>query len=149
MHRGGPDDRLGGQRHARRAEDEWSGLRAAESAVEGDQLFERAALVERGVIEAADHDVGDVRESIRALQVPCRRRRERSQRIVAVDPTLVEVVGAGRAEDDRTVFGRANEQPADVGVLTHARKQLGVTLVDLLEREPSLFLHEIDESEVA
>ena len=131
------------------AEDEWSGLRATESAVEGDQLLERAALVELGVIEAADHDVGDVRESIRALQVPGRRRRERGQGIVTIDATLVEVVGARRAEDDRPVFGRANEQPADVGVLTQARKQLGVTLVDLFERQPSLFLHQIDESEVA
>ena len=86
---------------------------------------ERATLVERGVIEAADHDVGDVRESIRALQVPCRRRRERSQGIVTIDATLIEVVGAGRAEDDRPVFGRANQQPADVGVLTQARSSRG------------------------
>ena len=78
-------------------EDEGSGLRAPEAAVEGDQLLERAALVELGVVEAADHDVGDVREAVGAQQVPRRGRRERGQRIVALDAALVEVVGARRA----------------------------------------------------
>jgi hypothetical protein len=52
-----------------RGQDEAARLRPAEAAVEGDQLLERAGFVERRVIEAADHDVGDVREGVRAPQV--------------------------------------------------------------------------------
>jgi hypothetical protein len=37
--------------------------------VERDQLLERAALVERRVVEAADRDVGHVREAVAAPQV--------------------------------------------------------------------------------
>jgi hypothetical protein len=37
--------------------------------VEGDQLLERAALVEGGVVEAADHDVRNVLEAVGAEQV--------------------------------------------------------------------------------
>jgi len=41
-------------------------LRSAEAAVERDQLLERAPLLQLGVIEAADHDVRDVLEPVRA-----------------------------------------------------------------------------------
>ena len=68
------DDRLVGQRQALRVEDERARLRPAEAAVEGDQLLEGAALVELGVVEAADHDVGDVREAVGAQQVARRGR---------------------------------------------------------------------------
>jgi hypothetical protein len=37
--------------------------------VERDQLFECAALFEVGVVEAVDHDVGDMLESVGAPQV--------------------------------------------------------------------------------
>ena len=39
-------------------------------AVERDQLLERAALLGDRVVEAVDHDVGDVREAVGAEQVP-------------------------------------------------------------------------------
>ena len=67
-------------------EDERPRLRAAEAAVEGDQLLERAALVELGVVEAADHDVGDVLEAVGAKQVLRRGRREGRQRVLALEP---------------------------------------------------------------
>ena len=47
------------------------------------------------------------------------------------------------------MLGRADEQPADVRVLAQRGQQLGVALVDLLEREPAALLHQIDEAEVA
>ena len=50
-------------------EDERPGLRPADAAVEGDQLLEGAAGLERRVVEAADHDVRDVREAVGAEQV--------------------------------------------------------------------------------
>ena len=53
--------------------------RPADAAVEGDQLLEGAALVELGVVEAADHDVGDVLEAVGAQQVLWRVRRERAR----------------------------------------------------------------------
>src|SRR5262245_16153092 len=61
---GGADDRLGWERQRRRVEDEGPRLRAAQTAVEGDELLEGAALVELRVVEAADHDVGHVREAV-------------------------------------------------------------------------------------
>ena len=88
----------------RRVEDERPRLRAAEPAVEADQLLERAALVERRVVEAADHDVGDVREAVGAQQVLRRALGENGgERILALDAALVELVGAvaGRARPRR------------------------------------------------
>ena len=48
--------------------------RLAHPAVERDQLLERAALVKLGVVEAVDHDVGDVGEAVRAPEMAGRRR---------------------------------------------------------------------------
>jgi hypothetical protein len=117
MYRLGPDDRFGGHRQVARAEDEAARLRATEPAVEGDQLLERAALVQRRVVEAAHHDVGDVREAVGAPQVPRGRGRERRERIVALDAIVVEPAGAVAAEHHRAVLGRAHHDPADVRVL--------------------------------
>ena len=88
-----------------RVQDERPRLEAAEAAVEGDQLLERAALVELGVVEAADHDVGDVLEAVGAQQVSRRGGRERSERVLALDPAVGEVVGTARAERDGPVLG--------------------------------------------
>jgi hypothetical protein len=85
-------------------EDERPCLQAAHSAVERDQLLEGAALVEHRVVEAPDHDVGDVLEAVGARQVLRRRGRERGQRIVAVDAALGEVVRACRPEDHRAAL---------------------------------------------
>ena len=60
-----------------------------------------------------------------------------------------QVVGAAGAERDRPVLGRADEQPADVGVLAQGGHELRVPLLDLLERQPAALLHQVDEPEVA
>ena len=130
-------------------EDERPRLEAAHAAVEGDQLLEGAAFVEVGVVEAADHDVADVLEAVGAQQVLRRVGREMGERVVAVDAALREVVGAVGAERDGAVLGGADEQPADVRVAAERRDQLGVTLVDLLERQSAALLHQVDEPEVA
>ena len=65
----GTDDRLVGNGQFDRVQDERPGLRAAEPAVERDQLFECAALFEVGVVEAVDHDVGDMLECVGARRV--------------------------------------------------------------------------------
>ena len=133
----------------RRVQDERARLEAADAAVERDQLLERAALVELGVVEAADHDVGDVLEAVGAQEVLRRGRRERRERVLALDAAVREVVGAAGAERDRAVLGRAHEQPADVRVRAERGKQLRVPRVDLLERQPAALLHQVDEPEVA
>ena len=91
----------GGRREPRRIQDEGLGLRAAEPAVEADQLLERAALVQDRVVEAPDHEVGDVREAARAQQVGRRRGRERGQRVLPHDPVGLEVALARRAPAPR------------------------------------------------
>ena len=96
-----------GHLEVRGVEDERPGLEAAHAAVEGDQLLEGAALVEVGVVEAADHDVADVLEAVGAQQVLRRVRREVGERVLAVDATLREVVGAVGAERDGAVLARS------------------------------------------
>ena len=86
MHAGCTDDRLIGNRQLDWVQDERPGLRAAEPAVEGDQLLERAALFEVRVVEAVDHDVGDMLESVRAPQVRGCSRGEGRERVLSLDP---------------------------------------------------------------
>ena len=78
-------------------QDERLGLRAAEAAVERDQLLERAARFEVRVVERADHQVGDVREAVRPQQMPARVRRERRKRILTVDAAVGKVARPARA----------------------------------------------------
>ena len=94
--------------------------------MERDQLLERAALVEHRVVEAPDHDVRDVLEAVRAQEVAPGVRRERGERILADDTPVGQVAGALRAERDRAVALRADEEPADVRVLTQRRDELGM-----------------------
>ena len=74
---------------------------------------------------------------------------ERGERVLALDAPVGEVVGAAGAERDRPVLGRADEQPADVGVLAQGGHELRVARLDLLERQPAALLHQVDEPEVA
>ena len=69
VHGGCAEDRPLGHLEVGGVEDERPGLEAADAAVEGDQLFEGAAFVEAGVVEAADHDVADVLEAVGAEEV--------------------------------------------------------------------------------
>ena len=107
--RGCTDDPLIRKRKRRRVEQEWPRLRPAEAAVERDQFLERAALVEHWVVEAADHDVGDVREPVRAEQVLWRGRREAGERVLSFDSPSGEVMRSGRAEHDRPIVFRPHE----------------------------------------
>ena len=63
-------------------------------------------------------------------------------------PSL-QVGGPGRAEHDGAVLGGADQQPADVRVGAERPDQVGMALVDLLEGEPAIALHQVDEAEVA
>ena len=72
--------------------------------MEADQLLERAAVLELGVVEAPHHDVGDVLEAVGAQQVPGRVGRERRERVLALDAPVDEVVSAASAERDRAVL---------------------------------------------
>ena len=119
-------------------QDERARLRAAEAAVEGDQLLERAALVERRVVEAADHDVRAVREPVRAPQVLRRgRARTGASGSSPVDAAVGEAALAVRAEHDarRARAERTSSQPM-CGCSRSAASSCGMALVDLLERQP-------------
>src|SRR5687768_13183808 len=59
-----------------RVEEEWLSLRAAESTVVADQLFERGHLAGDGIDRADDQDVRHVRELRFAPEVPRRVRAE-------------------------------------------------------------------------
>ena len=102
-----------------------------------------------GVVEAPDHDVGDVGEPVRPQEVLRCGRGEQREWVLALDSAVGEVVGAVRAERDRAVLGRAHEDPADVRVVAQRGNELRMALVQLLEREPAVLLHQVDEPEVA
>ena len=143
-----PTSGSSGTRQSRRVEDERLGLRAAEAAVERDQLLEGAALVEVGVVEGADHDVGDVREPVRAEQVPRRVRREVRERVLALDPSVVQEVrplapiASAPCSSERT-----SSQPT-CGCAASAGTSRGWRCVDLLARHPARLVHQVDEPEV-
>src|SRR4051812_35977258 len=59
------------------------------------------------------------------------------------------MVGPAGAERDGTVLCGVDEQPADVRVLTQGGDEPRVVLVQLLERQPALWLHQVDESQIA
>src|SRR5439155_3802729 len=64
------------------------------------------------------------------------------------DATVRQVVRSPPAEHDGPVLLPADEHPPDVRVLRQRRDQARMPLVDLLEREPPLLLHQVDETEV-
>src|SRR5207247_916274 len=119
-------DRRAGAVEWGRMEDERPRLRPSEAAVERDQLLERAALFELRVVEAPDHDVADVREAVRAQQVPTRGGREDGERVLADHLSRLEIAGSLPPEDDGAALARADEQPADVRVRPEGRKEPGV-----------------------
>src|SRR5437763_86624 len=90
MDGGRADDRLCGSGQSERMEDERPRLRSAESAVERDQLLERAAFVKCGVVEAVHEQVGSVRESVGAKKVTRGVGREARERILALDRVIDE-----------------------------------------------------------
>src|SRR5262245_37635673 len=149
MHGSGPDERLVGERKVIGIEQKRSRLRAADAAVERDEFLEGTAFVEVRVVEAADHDVGDVLEAVRAEQVLRGVRREVRERILAVDPAVGEVAGPLGPERDRAVALRADEQPADVGMVAKRRQQPWMPRLDLLERQPAALFHQVDKTEVS
>ena len=72
-------------------QDERLRLWPTQPAVERDQLLERAAFFQVWVVEAADHDVRHVRESVGPKEMPSGVR-ERRQRVLALDGSVRQVV---------------------------------------------------------
>src|SRR5215207_6260751 len=105
MHARRSDDGALRERKLDGMEDERPRLRPSNPAVERDQLLERAALVEVGVVEAPDHDVGDMRERVRPQQVEWRSGREVSEGVVALSAVLREEVDSICPEGDRPTSG--------------------------------------------
>src|SRR5206468_684825 len=97
-------------------------------------LLERAALVESGVVEAADQHVRRVREPVGAEEVLRSGGREARERILSLHAALLEVAGTAAPEHDRAVLAGADEHPADVRMRAQPRQQLRVARVELLER---------------
>src|SRR5262245_59737318 len=100
MHGGGADQRIVGHWQVGRVEDERPRLRATEPAVEGDQLLERTAFLEDGVVEAVEEHVRCVLEAVGTPQVPGGVRREPTERVVSLDMAVREAARATRTEDD-------------------------------------------------
>ena len=104
VHGLGAQKGLGGRGEMRGVEEEGPGLRSPQAAVEGDQLLERAALLDHRVVEAVDHNVGDVGEAVDPAEVPRRAVREQGERVRTCDLPIREPAAAGRAEGNRPVL---------------------------------------------
>ena len=148
----GPDDRLRGHRQLGRVEQERPRLRPAEPAVERDQLLEGAALVERGVVEAADQQM-----SATCAKPSVRRRccgacgEKRRERILALDPALLAGTGCRAAEHDRAVLAPSatSTQPM-CGCSRSAgmqRRDAAPSISSTVSRRS--LLHQVDEAEIA
>ncbi len=117
--------------------------------MERDQLLERAALLEIRVVEAPDHDVGDVLEAVGAQEVLRGGRRERRERVVALDRPVGQppLPFAPRTSGPRS-SERTSSQPM-CGCERRAGIEPRMARVDLLERQPARLLHQVDQPEVA
>ena len=63
---------------------------------------------------------------------------------------FIEIVRAVRSEHDRAMPAGPHQQPADVRMLPKRGNEPGMTLFDLLERQPAMLgIHQIHEPEVA
>ena len=103
-----------------------------------------------GVVEAADHDVGDVREAVGAQQVRGRGGREARRAGPRPRRGRVGEVARRRARRARPApcsAERTSSQPM-CGCSRSAGISCGMALVDLLERQPPRLLHQVDEAEV-
>ena len=118
-----PTTSSSGQAQLAGVQDEGEALRPAHAAVRADQLLEGGDLAELRPEGAVDHQVGAVREAVGAPQVVGGVGAEGRQRVLALDPALVEEVDARRADRDRAVALRADQDEADPGVLAERREQ--------------------------
>jgi hypothetical protein len=117
--------------------------------VERDQLFERAALLGFVVVEAVHEQVGRVRERVGPEQMARGAGREGGERILALDVAVAQPVRAVRAERDGAVGLRPDQHEPHVRVGAQRSDQLRVTAVDLLQGQPLLAVHQVDEAEIA
>ena len=71
---------------------------------------------------------------------------DRLARTAAANPAVGEVPRAVPAERQGAVLRRVDEDPADVGVPAQRGEEPRVSILDLLERQPPLLLHQVDEA---
>ena len=74
--------------------------------------------------------------------------RGRPPAVLAFDTAVGEVVGAVRAQCHGAVVGGADEQPTDVRVRPEGGDEVGMALVQLVERRAPGLLQQVDEVEI-
>ena len=101
-----------------------------------DELLEGGDLAGLGVEQADDRDVADVLDGVEALEGRDGQLAVQRQRILALDAVLVEVVDAVLADQEQAVVSRTDHEHADAGMVGQRLDEVGIELVDLLERHP-------------
>ena len=104
--------------------------------MEADQLLERAAFVEVGVVEAADNDVGECGGRPCADRWPGAFGETACERVLSLDPAFSEVVPPWARSRPPCSAERTSSHPTAGGPA--APDQFGVALLDLLERRRAL-----------
>src|ERR1044072_2965426 len=147
------DDLLLGPGEAGGVEDEGEALRAAETAARAVQLLEGADLSELRPVGAVDHQVGAVRKAVAAAEMVGGVGPERLERVIALDPALVEAALPPRRprppHRNRPEARRADQDEADAGVLFEGRQELRVERLDPLKGHPARLAREADQAEAA
>ncbi len=113
----GPDHVALGPGQLARVEDEREALRAPHAAVRADQLLEGGDFAELGPERAVQHQVGAVGEAVGAAQVLGGVGAEAGQRVLALEPILIEEPRPALADRERAEALRADQQEADPGVV--------------------------------
>jgi hypothetical protein len=148
MHVARAEDDLVRKHELRGREHERILLRAAHPSVRSDELFERGDFLHVGPVGRVDHDVRDVRKSVRAKHLRGRVRAERRERIITLDAAFVEIVHTAFPDRDRAALFGADEEKGDPRVLPERRDEERIALFELLQRHSLGNARKRDETEV-
>ena len=148
MHRVGPDDAVGRERQVYGDDDAGSVLPPAQPAVAAHQALECGDLLGTRIDEAVDVDVGRLGAVGDALDELRGVRTERRERVLTLDVTVVEPVGAVVSQRDRSVLVHHHDE-ADTGVQRQAIDQAGKAPVQLRAVQTCLLTAHVDQPQVA
>src|ERR671910_504708 len=149
VHRLGTDYGLLRKRPVPRYEHERVRLRSAQTSVRADEFLKGSHLSGLRPVGAVHHDIGAIRETVSAFDVPGRIRTEGRKRVLSFHAIFVEKVEALLADDDRPALLGASEQETDARMIPQRGDEVRVALVDPFYRDPPGLPREGDEPEAA
>src|SRR5215211_149234 len=118
------------ERPVPRHEHERVRLRSAQTSVRADEFLEGSYLPGLRPIGTVYHDIGAIRETVGAFDVPGRVRTEGRERVLSFYASFIKKAEALLADDDRPVLLGASEQKTDARMVPQRGDYMRVALVD-------------------